>query len=93
MPSQLLGYGIELLWGIHIAGVHVPPEEALYEQPVGQPNLCSGCNHFKLITNCGCNCLQYKIYSPSKNFSMQDCQVYKKTYNFVVMGISMGRDR
>jgi hypothetical protein len=36
----------------------VPPEEALYEQPVGQPNLYSSCNYFKLPTNCSCNCLQ-----------------------------------
>ena len=48
------------------AATGVPPEEALYEQPVGQPNLCGGCNYFKLTTNCSCNCLQYKIYSPSK---------------------------
>ena len=50
------------------AAVGVPLEEALYEQPVGQPNLCSGCNYFKLTTNRSCNCLYYKIYSPSKNF-------------------------
>ena len=48
------------------AATGVPPEEALYEQPVGQPNLCGGCNYFKLTTNCSCNCLQYNIYSPSK---------------------------
>ena len=39
------------------AATGVPPEEALYEQPVGQPNLCGGCNYFKLTTNCSCNCL------------------------------------
>ena len=35
---------------IEAAAASVPPEEALYEQPVGQPNLCSGCNYFKLTT-------------------------------------------
>ena len=50
------------------AAAGVPPEEALYEQPVGQPNLCCGCNYFKLTTNCSCNCFHYKIYSPSKSF-------------------------
>jgi hypothetical protein len=39
----------------------VPPEEALYEQPVGQPNLYSSCNYFKLPTNCSCNCLQEQL--------------------------------
>ena len=48
------------------AAAGVPSKEALYEQPVGQPNLCGGCNYFKLTTNCSCNCLQYNIYSPSK---------------------------
>ena len=48
------------------AATGVPSEEALYEQPVGQPNLCSGCNYFKLTTNCGRNCFHYKFYSPSK---------------------------
>ena len=48
------------------AATGVPPEEALYEQPVGQPNLCSGCNYFKLTTNCSCNCFHYKFYSSSK---------------------------
>ena len=48
------------------AAAGVPPEEALYEQPVGQPNLCSGCNYFKLTTNCSCNCFHYKFYSSSK---------------------------
>ena len=40
------------------AAASVPPEEALYEQPVRQPNLCGGCNYFKLTTTCSCNCFQ-----------------------------------
>ena len=39
------------------AAAGMPPEEALYEQPVGQPNLRSGGSYFKLTTNCSCNCL------------------------------------
>ena len=60
------------------AAAGMPPEEALYEQPVGKPNLCSGCNYFKLTNYCSSNYLHYKIYSPSKNFP-QDCLC--KTYN------------
>ena len=48
------------------AAAGVPSKEALYKQPVGQPNLCSGCNYFKLTTNYSYNCLHCKIYSPSK---------------------------
>jgi hypothetical protein len=47
--------------GLGKSAAAVPPEEALYEQPVGQPNLCSNCNHFKLPTNCGYNCLKKSL--------------------------------